>query len=106
MKIAALRIIFKKGDNTLMKNYRPITLINVDVKIIAIALATRMSKVLPNIIHNNQKRIPGRHRVNNIHVVNNQIKRIQDNEKGAALIFPDKEKAFGRVDHGFLIINL
>ena len=106
MKIAALRIIFKKGENTLMKNYRPISLINVDVKIIAKALATRMSKVLPNIIHNNQKCILGRHIVNNFHVVNDLIKRIQDNDEGAALIFLDQEKAFDRVDHGFLIKTL
>ena len=51
MKIVAVRIIFKKGDNPLMKNYRPISLINIDVKIIAEALVTRMSKVLPNMIH-------------------------------------------------------
>ena len=106
MKIAALRIIFKKGDNTLMKNYRPTSLINVDVKIIAKALATRMSKVLPNMIHNNHKCIPGRHIVNNIHVVNDIIKRIQDNEKGAAIIFLDQEKAFDRVDNCFLIKTL
>ena len=65
MKIAAVTILFRKGDNTLMKNYRPISLINVDVKIIAKALALRMIKVLPDIIHNNQKCIPGRHIVNN-----------------------------------------
>ena len=103
MKIVALRIIFKKGNNTLMKNYRPISLIYVDVKIIAKALATRMSKVLPNIIHNNQKCILGRHIVNNFHVVNDLIKRIQDTE---ALISLDQEKALDRVDHGFLIKTL
>ena len=106
MKIAAVTILFKKGDNTLMKNYRPISLINVDVKIIAKALASRMIKVLPDIIHNNQKCIPGKHIVNNIHVVNDLIKRIQDNEEGAALIFLDQEKAFDRVDHNFLIKTL
>ena len=47
MKIAAVTILFKNGDNSLMKNYRPISLMNVDVKIIAKALA--------DIIHNNQK---------------------------------------------------
>ena len=50
--------------------------------------------VLPDIIHDNQKCIPGRHIVNNIHVVNDLIKRIHDNKEGAALIFLDQEKAF------------
>ena len=50
MKIAAFTILFKKSDNTLMKNYRPVSLINVDVKIITKALASRMIKALPDII--------------------------------------------------------
>ena len=50
MKIAAVTILFKKSDNTLMKNYRTISLINVDVKIITKALASRMIKALPDII--------------------------------------------------------
>ena len=44
--------------------------------------------------------------MNNIHVVNDLIKRIQDKEEGAALIFLDQEKAFDRVDHGSLIKTL
>ena len=76
IKIAAVTILLKKGDNTLMKSYRPISLINVDVKIIAKALSSRMIKVLSDIIYDDQKCIPGRHIVNNIHVVNYLIKRI------------------------------
>ena len=60
-----------------------------------------MTKVSP--IHNNQKCIPGMNIVNNIHVVNELIKRIQENGEGAALIFLEQEIAFDRVDHSFLI---
>ena len=45
IKIAAVTILFKKGDNTLMKNYRSISLINVDVRIIAKALALTNDKI-------------------------------------------------------------
>ena len=86
-----------------MKKYRPISLINFDVKIIAKVLAKRMIIVPPDIIHNNQNCIPGRHIVNNIHVIRDFIKRIQNNEERAAFIFLDQEEAFDRVDHGFLI---
>ena len=65
-----------------------------------------MIRFLPDIIHSNQKCIPGRHIVNNIHAVNYLIKRIQDNEKEAALIFLGQEKASDRVDHNFLIKTL
>ena len=37
-----------------LDNYRPITLLNVDAKIIAYSLAQRIKKVLPKIIHGDQ----------------------------------------------------
>ena len=52
-----------------MKNCTPMSLLNIDVKIMTKALAIRLADVLPDTIHNNQKCIPGRHIVNNIHVV-------------------------------------
>ena len=105
-RVSAIRIIYKKGDPTEMKNYRPISLLNVDVKIITKALAIRLADALPDIIHNNQKCIPGRHIVNNIHVVKDLIELILKNDDEAALIFLDQEKAFDRVDHDFLIKTL
>ena len=86
-----------------MKNYRPISLLNVDVKIITKALAMRLADALPEIIHNNQKCIPGRHIVNNIHVVKDLIELINKNDDEAALIFLDQEKAFDIVYHNFLL---
>ena len=69
-----------------MKNYRPISLLNVDVKVITKALAIRLADGLPD-IHNNQKCIPGRHIVNKIHIVKDLIELINKNENEAVLIF-------------------
>ena len=41
-------------DRTLIENWRPIYLINVDAKIISKVIAVRVKNVLPNIIHHNQ----------------------------------------------------
>ena len=45
----------KKGkDRTLLENWRPISLFNVDTKIMSKLIASRLKNVLPNIIHHNQ----------------------------------------------------
>ena len=45
----------KKGrDRTYFENWRPISLINKDVKIASKAISDRMKQVLPEIIHHNQ----------------------------------------------------
>ena len=49
--------LLPKGNKPrdLIKNWRPITLLNVDYKLLAGALASRMKEVLPSIIQNEQK---------------------------------------------------
>ena len=52
---AVFTLIEKQGkDRTLMENWRPISLINVDAKIISKVIAARVKNVLPSIIHHNQ----------------------------------------------------
>ena len=41
-------------DLSFMENWRPISLLNVDAKILSEVIATRIKKVLPDIIHHNQ----------------------------------------------------
>ena len=54
-KQAAITLIEKKGkDRSLLENWRPISLVNVDAKIISKVLATRIKNVLPRIIRHNQ----------------------------------------------------
>ena len=54
-KEAIITLIEKKDkDKRHLSNWRPISLINVDVKIGSKAIAKRLENVLPNIIHHNQ----------------------------------------------------
>ena len=52
---AVITLIEKQGnDRTLIENWRPISLINVDAKILSKVIAVRVKIFLPNIIHHNQ----------------------------------------------------
>ena len=50
-----ITLIEKQGkDCTLIENWRPISLVNVDAKIISKVIASRIKNVFPHIIHCNQ----------------------------------------------------
>ena len=54
-KQAIITLIEKKGkDRSLLENWRPISLVNVDTKIMTKAIASRIKSVQPDIIHPNQ----------------------------------------------------
>jgi hypothetical protein len=50
LKIGAISLIFKKNDPLSLDNYRPITLLNTDTKILAYTIAQRLKEVVPSII--------------------------------------------------------
>ena len=96
-------LIYKnKGDIDLLAYYRPIALMNVDVKILTKLLSMRLVTVLPTIIHKSQTAVYGRTIADNIHVVRDIIDLVNRDDEEAALLFIDQEKAFDRVSHTFL----
>ena len=97
------KVVFKKEDRLNLKYYRPISMLNVDVKIITKMLAIRLSKVLPTIINSFQACVPGRNIALNTHTLNDVIKYANSKNIQAAILFIDQEKAFDIVDHSFLI---
>ena len=86
-----------------MKNLRPITLLNVDVKCLSRALAFRMKQVILDIVCLDQKAfIAGRNIGENILDVYALIEEAEDSKDEDLLIFLDIEKAYDTVKWRFL----
>ena len=49
-----ITLLFKKGDSQSLNNWRPITLLNCDYKIIAFILASRLQKVITSLVNETQ----------------------------------------------------
>ena len=98
-----LKLLYKKYDKELLKNWRPISLLNVDYKIAAKVIATRLKPVLHRVINEDQTcGIPGRSIYKNIFKLRDIVHHTNKNKHQAILIILDQEKAFDKVDRNFL----
>ena len=100
---AIITLLPKDGDLTLLKSWRPISLICCDVKIVAKILAKRIKPLLYSLLSENQYCIEGRSIVD----CNNKIRDVLyysgKNNVTGAIINVDWEKAFDRVNWDFLL---
>ena len=99
-----IRLIPKKNKNlSLLKNWRPISLLDVQYKIATKALAFRLRKVLPSIVSDVQTGyIEERFIGENIRMISDIIHfTAGQNQEGIAL-FIDFEKAFDSLEWAFL----
>ena len=101
---AVLRLIPKHGkDLTYLKHWRPISLLNTDYKILAQVLATRMQKILPEIISKDQNGyLTGRFIGMNIRTIVDSIEYSKRNKLNTLLAFLDFEKAFDKINWEFI----
>ena len=105
-KKGIIKVLYKKNGRQFMKNYRPISLLNTDLKIITKALAIRFAKVLKNLINHSKKCVQGRRITDNIHHIQDLIDDILNENVDAAFIMVDQEKAFDRISHKFIFKTL
>ena len=100
---AVLTLLPKKGDLTDLKQWRPVSLLCTDVKVLSKALATRLAKVIGQIISIDQTYcVPERSIFDNIALVRDVIEVSNSMSKNFGFVFMDQEKAFDRVEHKYL----
>ena len=102
---AIIKLLEKRDkDKRFIGNWRPISLLNVDAKIISKCVATRLSPVLPTIISCDQTAyVKGRFIGESARLISD-ILEVTDTEKlEGYMLTADLEKAFDSIDHTFLL---
>uniref|UniRef100_A0A8C5WJQ4 Reverse transcriptase domain-containing protein n=1 Tax=Leptobrachium leishanense TaxID=445787 RepID=A0A8C5WJQ4_9ANUR len=101
---ATVAVICKPGkDGTDVRSYRPISLLNSDLKILAKILAVRLASLLPSLIHSDQVGfVPGREARDATTRAIGAIGLARHRQEGLLLLSTDAEKAFDRVRWSFM----
>ena len=97
--------LLPKGDKPreFLKNWRPISLLNVSYKLASACIAERIKSVLPSIIQEQQKGfMSGRYIGENIRLMYDLIQTVEHDNIPGLLLSIDFEKAFDSVSHLFL----
>ena len=102
-------ILIPKGNKPrkYIKNWRPISLLNVSYKLASTSIANRIKGMLPHIINEDQTGfVPGRFIGENIRLIYDLIQYTDLKEIPGMLLLIDFEKAFDTVSHDFISKSL
>ena len=104
MKIAIITLIPKNKETKHLKNWRPISLLCLDYKILTKILAARLKKILKNTISEEQNcGISNRTIFSNLFEIRELINYINNEKQKAFIIYVDQEKVFDSVDRNLLL---
>ena len=100
---AVITLIDKKKDRTLLKNWRPISLLNVDYKIASKTIAERFKQFLPKLINNSQVGyVQGRYITENIRTAIDIMHFAKQKHLPGIFVNIDFQKAFDSINWVFL----
>ena len=98
---------FKKGDHLGIRNWRPISHLNVDYKLAARVIAGRLLKVINLVVNNDQTcGVPGRFIGENVAFLRDVVDYATLSDVPVAILSLDQEKVFDRVEWPFLHTTL
>lgn len=108
MKQGLITLIPKPGKDLLsLDNWRPITLLNLDYKIISLVFAKRLKTGLSEIINETQTGFMPKRLIScNIRLILDLIDYAHHINSDAIILFLDFYKAFDTIEHKFLFLTL
>ena len=102
-----ISLAFKKGDRLDARNWRPISLLNVDYKLASRGIAGRPLKVVHSVVSKDQTcGVPGKINGENVALLRDVVDFASSSNVPVAIISFDQEKAFDRVDWRFMRATL
>ena len=104
-RLGLITLVHKGGGQprTDPNSYRPITLLNCDVKIAAKVQVLRLGRVLPSVIDSTQTAfVPGRQIADNVLCHLEEVDYLQQTQQPGVALFLDFAKAYDRVDRPWL----
>jgi hypothetical protein len=102
-------ILLPKGNKPrkYIRNWRPISLLNVSYKLASASIANRIKNMLPHVINEDQTGfVPGRYIGENIRLIYDLMQYTESNDIPGMLLLIDFEKAFDTVSHQFILRTL
>ena len=95
--------LFKKKDPTDIRNYRPITLMNADYKLLTKVMALQLMDHAHQLIHPDQAGfIPNRSIFNHIRLAKAILNYAEVSEENSLILALDQEKAYDKIRHDYL----
>lgn len=104
MRTGLVTLLYKKGKKEDLANWRPITLLTTDYKVLAKVITERLKSVVGLVVHPDQTcGVPGRSGSWNLALVRDIISWVEQRQLSLGILSLDQEKAFDRVSHAFLM---
>ena len=101
-KSGFITLIYKKGPKTKISNYRPISLLNYDLKIFTKCLTNRLKPFITNLSYENQYAKPGKQIFSIANLLRDLWWDASDSKIDAYFVSLDFKKAFDSIDQRWL----
>ncbi|GBG59023.1 hypothetical protein CBR_g24371 [Chara braunii] len=102
-----ISLLVKKGDTNEIRNWRPISLLNISYKIFAKVLVRRLGRYLPRLVADDQAAfVQGRSIYDNIVTLVEALEVVNQAKLEVTILMLDMEKSYNRVNWSYVLFTM